>query len=85
MYNPGYQVDVIDPYYSPPVEVVEVMPPPMMQPTYVQPGYGQPAVVVTQPQTVYVEENSGPTAEQMECCLMLGACCVMEEAGCVIL
>lgn len=79
MYNPGYQVDVIDPYYPPPVEVIEVMPPPMMQPPYMQ-----PAVVVTQPQTVYVEDN-GPTADQMECCLMLGACCVMEEAGCVIL
>ncbi|KAH8298553.1 hypothetical protein KR044_011021 [Drosophila immigrans] len=80
MYNPGYQVDVIDPYYPPPVEVIEVMPPPMVQPVY-----GQPAVVVTQPQTVYVEDNNGVTRDQMECCLMLGACCVMEEAGCVIL
>ncbi|TDG41408.1 hypothetical protein AWZ03_012180 [Drosophila navojoa] len=76
MYNPGYQVDVIDPYYPPPVEVIEVVP---------QPAYAQPTVVVTQPQTVYVEDNNGPTREQMECCLLLGACCVAEEAGCVIL
>lgn len=80
MYNPGYQVDIVDPYYRPPVEVIEVMPPPVMQPAYMQ-----PAVVVTQPQPVIVE-NNGPTADQMECCLMLGACCVAEEAGlCVIL
>ncbi|EDW60319.1 uncharacterized protein [Drosophila virilis] len=76
MYNPGYQVDVIDPYYPPPVEVIEVVR---------QPAYPQPAVVVAQPQTVYVEENNGPTREQMDCCLMLGACCVLEECGlCVI-
>ncbi|XP_030078552.1 uncharacterized protein LOC115482763 [Drosophila hydei] len=75
MYNPGYQVDVIDPYYPPPVEVVEVIQ---------QPAYTQPAVVVTQPQTIYVEENNGPTREQMECCLLLTACCIAEEGGCVI-
>lgn len=28
MYNAGYQVDVIDPYYQPPVEVVNVIGPP---------------------------------------------------------
>ncbi|ALC42758.1 CG15127 [Drosophila busckii] len=79
MYNAGYQVEVIDPYYPPPVEVIEVVQ---------QPAYVQPAAVVMQPQsqTIYVEETpAGPTQEQMQCCLLLGACCVMEECGlCVI-
>ncbi|EDV98261.1 uncharacterized protein LOC6568882 [Drosophila grimshawi] len=84
MFNAGYQVDYVDPYvdpyidpfYPPPVEVIEVVPP---QPVFCE----QPAVIVTQPQTVYVEQNNGPSEADVACCLALTACCVLED-GCVI-
>ncbi|XP_017001648.1 uncharacterized protein [Drosophila takahashii] len=85
MYNPGYQVDVIDPYYQPPVEVINVMgPPPPVEVIMPSPMYNQPVVVVEQPS--YNQPGppqSGPS--DAECCMLLGACCVMEECGlCVI-
>ncbi|XP_001361434.2 uncharacterized protein [Drosophila pseudoobscura] len=83
-YNQGYQMDVIDPYYPPPVEVIEVMqPPPPVEVIMPSPMYTQPVVVVEQP--TYGPTATGPSQGEMECCLMLGACCVMEECGmCVI-
>ncbi|XP_068147436.1 actin-binding protein WASF2-like [Drosophila tropicalis] len=86
MYNPGYQVDVIDPYYPPPVEVIEFMPPPppAVEVIMPPPAYGQPTVVIEQPYG-QPPPPPGPSQGEMECCLMLGACCVMEECGlCVI-
>ncbi|XP_030387987.1 uncharacterized protein LOC115634420 [Scaptodrosophila lebanonensis] len=80
MYNPGYQVDVIDPYYPPPVEVIDVIQgPPVYPPTYIV-EQQQP----TQPAVVVVEEPDRPNRD-LQCCMLLTACCVMEECGlCVI-
>ncbi|KAI8038872.1 uncharacterized protein LOC128255116 [Drosophila gunungcola] len=84
MYNPGYQVEVIDPYYQPPVEVINVMgPPPPVEVITPSPMYNQPVVVVEQPG--YNQPGPPPGASDAECCMLLGACCVMEECGlCVI-
>ncbi|KAH8301812.1 uncharacterized protein [Drosophila kikkawai] len=85
MYNAGYQVDVIDPYYQPPVEVINVVgPPPPVEVIVPSPVYNQPVVVVEQPSYNQPGPPSGPS--DAECCMLLGACCVMEECGlCVIM
>ncbi|XP_017051071.1 uncharacterized protein YBR056W-A [Drosophila ficusphila] len=84
MYNPGYQVDVIDPYYQTPVEVINVVqPPPPVEVIMPSPMYNQPVVVVEQPS--YNQPGPPPGPSDAECCMLLGACCVMEECGlCVI-
>ncbi|KAH8258029.1 uncharacterized protein LOC110180375 [Drosophila serrata] len=80
MYNAGYQVDVIDPYYQPPVEVINVVgPPPPVEVIVPSPVYTQPVVVVEQPSYNQPGPPAGPS--DAECCMLLGACCVLEECG----